>query len=257
MKKCIFSWFGFVMPLQERLTLIKKNNFDATCLWWEDEYYPESIPVDDMPVMVRKAGLDLDNIHCPYSDVNYLWSIDKRELEKTMQTYLKYVDSCNYHRIPVMVMHATNKNFVNKNLTIGISAFKELVKYAENKNVKIAIENTRDFEIIDTLLTNIESSHFGLCYDSSHDWIAEQSRGDLVKKWKHRLFATHLSDNDMIDDKHWIPGDGMVIWENIIPSILDSNLSCVTLELMSSKEKISDPDLFLSLAYKRLVNYLK
>ncbi len=33
----IFSWFGFVMPLSERLELIKKAGFDSTCLWWEDE----------------------------------------------------------------------------------------------------------------------------------------------------------------------------------------------------------------------------
>lgn len=31
----IFSWFGYVMPMKERLELIKKAGFDGVTIWWE------------------------------------------------------------------------------------------------------------------------------------------------------------------------------------------------------------------------------
>lgn len=34
----IFSWFSYPLPLQERLELIKNAGFDATALWWGDEF---------------------------------------------------------------------------------------------------------------------------------------------------------------------------------------------------------------------------
>ena len=36
----IFSWFGFVLPFEERITLIKEAGFTATSIWWEDEDAP-------------------------------------------------------------------------------------------------------------------------------------------------------------------------------------------------------------------------
>ena len=56
----IFSWFGFVMPLSERLELIKKAGFDSTCLWWEDEEGAYPVKKTDMPKMVRDFGLSLE-----------------------------------------------------------------------------------------------------------------------------------------------------------------------------------------------------
>ncbi|MPW26605.1 TIM barrel protein [Alkalibaculum sp. M08DMB] len=252
MKKCIFSWFGFIIPLPERLRLIKESNFDATCLWWEDETYPKIIKVDDMPNIVRDNGLSIDNIHCPYKDINKLWSHHKSERESVVDTYYKYIDACTKHNISNMVMHVTDEGFICERTSLGVESFLLLAKRAEENGINIAIENTRDMDIVDHILTEIKSNHLGLCYDSSHDWIYGQSEGELLEKWKHRLFCTHLSDNDRLDDRHWIVGDGEIVWDKIIANIINADIDYITMELMSSKEQISDPKIFLNTAYSRL-----
>lgn len=252
MKKCIFSWFGYVIPLPERLKLIKESGFDATCLWWEDETYPQVIPVDDMPNMVSDQGLLIDNIHCPYQDVNDLWSQDKGVRNKMIDRYYSYIEACAKHKISHMIMHATDEVYFFSEKSIGVNSLLSIAKRAQDYGVKVAIENTRDYQVIDFLLSEIGIDSLGLCYDSSHDWIYGQSEGILLNKWKQRLLCTHLSDNNRLEDKHWIPGDGQVKWNKIMHDILSSTIDCITMELMSSKVKISKPNLYLSTAYKRL-----
>lgn len=252
MKKCIFSWFGYVIPLPERLKLIKESGFDATCLWWEDETYPYTIPADKMPTIVNDQGLFIDNIHCPFQDVNELWSHDQRVRNKVIDTYYYYIDACAKHDIPHMIMHVTNEGYSCNQMSIGTNSLLTIAQRAQDQGIKIAIENTRDHHIVDFLLNEIELDSLGLCYDSSHDWIYGQSEGALLEKWKDRLHCTHLSDNNTIEDKHWIPGDGEVGWTKIMPDILSSSIECITLELMSSKEKISEPSIYLATAYERL-----
>lgn len=251
-KKCIFSWFGYIDPLGERLKMIKESGFDSTCLWWEDETYPKLIKVDEMPTIVRKNGLFIDNIHCPYIGINNIWSINTKERNIEIKKYKGYIDACKMHNIDRMVMHVTDEGVQITDKSIGIESIIEINKYARNNNIKVAIENTRDVDIINLLLETIPSNNLGLCYDSSHDWLMGQSKGAILEKWQERLFVTHLSDNDMSGDLHWIPMDGKVDWNYIMPIVKQTKIENVTLELMSSKNKINEPREFLKDALKSL-----
>ena len=257
MNKCIFSWFGFVLPLQERLILIKDTGFDATCLWWEDEVYPKTIPVDHMPAMVKDAGLFLDNIHCPYMGADRFWSESKSARQREIDTYYSYIEACAKHEIPHMIMHVNDEDPVIESTALGLDSMIHLVRRAEEYGVKLVIENTLNNDIIHMLLSEIPSKNLGLCYDSSHDWIQGQSYGDLLEKWKNRLYCTHLSDNNGKEDKHWIPGDGEVCWKKIIPNIINSQIDSITMELLSSKIKIEDPKEYLKTAYDSLEQIIK
>ena len=251
MKKCIFSWFGFVLPIPVRLELIKESGFEATCLWWEDETYPKTIKTNVMPEMVKNAGLSLDNIHCPYDGINSLWNGESSSKRQLIDMLLKCIDDCSKYKIKNMVVHVSDEGFEGVTLS-GIKSFEKLIKRAEDSGVQIALENTRDWDLIDFILNEIDSPLLGMCYDSSHDWITGQSKGELLKKWSHRLLCTHLSDNDTKEDRHWLPRDGEVDWMKIMPFVLESNIDSITMELLSSKRPIDEPDEYLDTAYHRL-----
>ena len=57
----IFSWFSYPLPLQKRLELIKNAGFDATSLWWGDEFEDKN----HQPEMARRLGLEIDYVHAP------------------------------------------------------------------------------------------------------------------------------------------------------------------------------------------------
>ncbi len=36
--------------------------------------------------------------------------------------------------------------------------------------------------------------------------------GDVVRDLGDRIFTLHLSDYDGVDEKHWVPGEGVIDW---------------------------------------------
>jgi len=69
----IFSWFGFELPLTERLKLIKETGFVSTSVWLgEEEELVKNGQKDSIPELVRSYGLFLENIHAPFNNLtNY------------------------------------------------------------------------------------------------------------------------------------------------------------------------------------------
>lgn len=65
----IFSWFSYPLPLKERLALIKDAGFEATSLWWGDEFGDKN----RQPETARRLGLDIDYVHAPFDNPNDLW----------------------------------------------------------------------------------------------------------------------------------------------------------------------------------------
>lgn len=255
----IFSWFGFIMPLSQRLELIKEAGFDTTSLWWEDEEGTCPIPTSKMPEMVKDAGLILENIHAPFVNLDEMWSESALTRKNLVEKHLRWLHDCAEFEIPIMVMHLTEGTKPPAPNKYGLESMATLVKAAEDLGVKIAIENTRRTDNVPFILSEIPSNNLGCCYDSSHDRLVQNRGETLLTDFGHRLLATHLADNDGSIDRHWLPGHGIVDWPKLgklFPQ--DSYQGCLTLEVVADeKEKQGTPEDFLKKAYGRIAGLRK
>jgi sugar phosphate isomerase/epimerase len=211
----IFSWFGFVLPLPERLKLIREAGFNATTLWWEDEIGSPDIKKEHMPNIVRDSGLILENIHIPYDNCDDLWSEQKPSRDAIVNKYISWLNDCAKYNIPMMVMHITDSINLPSPNQYGIDSIFRLLKVAEDLGVIIAIENTGREDYIYFVLSEIQSNYFGFCYDSSHNRIYSKNDLTLLEKFANCIVTTHLSDNDGSKDRHWLPGEGIIDWEKL------------------------------------------
>ncbi|PKM78046.1 MAG: sugar phosphate isomerase/epimerase [Firmicutes bacterium HGW-Firmicutes-15] len=249
----IFSWFGFVLPLPERLKLIKEAGFNATTLWWEDEIGSPNIKKDNMPNIVRDSGLVLENIHIPYDNCDNLWSENKSSRDAIVNKYTTWLNDCAKYNIPIMVMHITDSLNLPSPNQYGMDSISRLLKVAQDLDVIIAIENTGREDYISFVLSEIKSNYFGFCYDSSHNRIYSNNDLTLLKTFSNCMVATHLSDNDGNKDHHWLPGEGIIDWEkltNALPKLQYNGY--ITLEVYPTEQQLTNtPKLFLSKAYQR------
>ena len=261
MKTGIFNWFGYVMPVEERLKLIKEANFDNVMLWWEDESFPYFNDKKTFVSMAREFGLGVDNIHLPYDDCNLLWSDNIADREKHINQVLKWLDGCKESGADKVVMH-TNRSSISSlsngnsvDFGKGYKSFEKIVFLAEDIKIKIAIENTKQFRYTDFILTEFKSNYLGFCYDSSHDFINGESKGEILKKWKDRLFCVHLSDNDGLEDRHWLPKKGIVDFKSIVDIIKETSCDSLSMEVYPSEdEKHLTPTEFLKVACNKNKN---
>lgn len=251
MKLGIFSWFSYDLPIEERLRLIKGAGFDAASLWWGDENRHLQ------PDMARKIGLQIDNIHTPFTNPNDLW-LDTPAGDDYLNMIVACVEDCALHGIPVAVVHITGFRDVTDITQTGLDRIKRLVDFAENKDVRLAFENLMYLQHLDTVFEEIKSDHLGFCYDSGHEHCSRQVT-DCLSKYGDRLFAVHLDDNFGDHDTHLLPYDGTVNWNLIKEKLAKSKaLNYLTLEVdfnpkheKSQIYKGLSAEEFLAAAYER------
>jgi sugar phosphate isomerase/epimerase len=252
MEKGIYTWFGYLLRLEESLHMIKEAGFDAIMLWWGDtlaDYYGTK---DELARMVRQSGLALDNIHVPYEHVNGFWSDDAAAVAGLLTVYKGYVDDCVRYGFPAMVMHPEDYGKAAGVNERGLDAFAALCSYAEKKGVCIALENTVDNAYMRSVLAHKGCEGFAFCLDTSHAHLSKDQQ-ELMALYGDRLAYLHLSDNDASYDQHHLIGQGTVDWEAFARLLKNSGFNGrLSLEVVASSviKKQMDAKTFLDMAYE-------
>ncbi len=206
----MFAWFGYFMPLEERLAAIRDAGFDEVMLSWEDETAPVRIPKERFPELAARHHLGITNVHAPYMGYSRIWEKPPAENRAYLDRLIGYVADCARFAVPAIVVHTVDFELGPYVFDNGRAFFSELADAGEKYGVDIAVENvTRQF-LLKELLDAIDAQHFGLCYDVSHDYMLPCGRGRILKDYGSRLKALHFSDNDGHLDRHWIPGEGFL-----------------------------------------------
>jgi sugar phosphate isomerase/epimerase len=70
-----FSWFGYPMPIEDRLQLIREAGFDRVSIWLgnEEACVSEHRPAE-LCATAARLGLFVECAHAPYDDCNLLWN---------------------------------------------------------------------------------------------------------------------------------------------------------------------------------------
>jgi sugar phosphate isomerase/epimerase len=255
----MYAWFGYRLPLEQRLRFIAQAGFSTTCLWFgEEEDLFATNKADQMPSLARETGLSVDNIHAPFEECNALWSNSRSAEAAVIDPYSLALDYCRKHAIPMLVLHVSKGSNPPSPTQAGLQALEKLVKRAEGLGVSLAIENTRSPHHTDFVLSGIESDHLGLCYDSSHDFISGHPPGELLRRWGDRLLTTHLSDNNGINDDHYLPGEGCIDWDLIQEAFPgDRYPGSIMLEVVPQNNENMSVEQFVRAAYRKALGLRK
>lgn len=235
MKYSMFSWFGYFMPFSERIDAIKAAGFDEVMISWEDECEPYRLEKEKFPDIVRGRGLGITNIHAPFIGYNDIWEKKPSETKELLATFVSFVRDCHTFEIPAMVVHTNDLDLGDYQWENGLAFFSELAEAGEKYGVDIAIENVSRQFLLWKLLDAIKTPHFGMCYDSSHDYMLPCCRGKILKAYKNRIKALHLSDNDLHIDRHWVPGEGDIPFNEVIPEILSTGVDFISYEVIANE----------------------
>lgn len=248
-----FSWFGYELPLSERLRLIRKSGFSHTFLWMgNQEPMVESGRAHEMPGMAADAGLAVDHVHAPYDNANAFWSESPAERDAVIDENLKLIEYCGRHSISCIVLHLTKGPTPPPPRSEGLEIFRRLGEEAARSGIRLALENTRVTSRVDFILNELPLESLGLCYDSSHDTLYSSTPGAVLGKWAHRLITTHFSDTEGQADVHWLPMKGIVDWDAVSIAYPASYQGPVMIEAVP-EDPAQLPAEFLDDAYRTAV----
>ena len=177
--------------------------------------------------------------------LNYL-TPDLAEREKHITQLKKTIDDARELKISTVDIFAgrDSSKTIEDNLPSFKKVFTPLVKYAEDKGVKLAIENCPMLKwpsgtniaispsVWEKIFNLIPSDILGLCFDPSHFIWQGIDYIKAMKKFGTKIFHVHAKDAEVLKDKlaiegifgegWWrdrIPGWGEVDWQAFITAL--------------------------------------
>lgn len=212
----------------ETIDAIKNAGFENVFIqWYNEDWVPSQ---EEQLKYIREKGLNVIFAHLGYQNINDLW-LENDDGDKLVDRYKNDIKVCKDNDIPMVIMHLTSKSVAPRYNETGLKRLQKIVDYAQDLNIKVAFENTKIKGYLDYVIQNIDNENVGICFDAGHYHAHFNDEFDF-SKFKNRIFAIHLHDNDKSSDQHLIPFDGTLDWNNVIKNLKDCNYNGpITLEL--------------------------
>jgi len=133
--------------------------------------------------------------------------------------------------IPILVFHASAEPVLPAERALrmerAMEGFRIIGEKAQETGRRIAIEylprtclgNTTE-ELL-ALVSRLGDETFGVCLDVNHLMDRYAELPQIVRNLGKHLIATHISDCDAADEKHWLPGQGVLNWPGFMQALSD------------------------------------
>ena len=206
----------------------------------------------------EKLGLELEEIHAPFKDINRIWYDDEHG-EEPFRMMMDSLEFCAEHKVPVMVIHESAGRVAPNMSNAALRRFRTLFETANEKGVKIAVENVRRTNYIARIFHENRDIPVYYCWDSGHE-LCYTPGVNHVALFPEKLICTHIHDNMGIymNDDHILPFDGNTDWKKKAECIKASGYKgSLTLEINRDAPQYTDmtDEQYVRLAYERLYRF--
>jgi sugar phosphate isomerase/epimerase len=177
----------------------------------------------------NKAGVKVWSIHLPFSRTLDVSLIDSTGRINAIREFLDIITICKILNPTVYVIHPSAEPIEDserpQRIENSIMSLKIINDEVKKQGAKLAVEclprtclgNTSS-ELLQTV--NAVNDGIGICFDSNH--LLKENPEDFIAKTGHLITTVHMSDYDGIDERHWLPGKGVINWNNVIHELVKS-----------------------------------
>ena len=205
------------------------------------EMNPKLFEVEDreaktaaLKAMLDRRGIPVTTVHALSAGANGLASLDD-SLQDALNAVRVALDLAAEFGAKAVVVHAgvgaadpeERRRLLDQARrsleVIGEQCVKAGKRVAVERLPRMSLGNSVD-ELLQ-LLDGLDENVFGVCMDTNHLMDRPHALPDEVRRLGHRLTATHLSDYDGVDEKHELPGTGVVDWGAFMAALADIGYS--------------------------------
>ena len=101
----------------------------------------------------------------------------------------------------------------------------EMAEVVQQRSVRLVVELLprtclgRTVAELEELLDGLDRETFGVCLDTNHNMDRWAEMPDCARALGDRLWELHISDYDGVDEKHQMPGEGVLDWGAIVAAL--------------------------------------
>lgn len=182
---------------------------------------------------VKKAAdaseITLWSMHLPMSRYLDISSLDRENNKAAIAAYQELFARGAEIGIGIYVMHPTSTpepildEERAEKIKHAMDCLNILAEAASQKGVQIALENLPRTCLCHTSAEHLEllSAHekLGACFDLNH--CLKENTTDFLRAIGDRVITVHVSDRDGINERHWVPGEGIVDWPELMQAFAE------------------------------------
>ena len=195
-------------------------------------YFVQPGWVDRVRETLAEANIVINSVHAPFSNEVDISRCDDGGQEYALSEIAKSMEMARQLGAGILVVHASAEPIEQEaraaRFAQSAQGLSSLVKISKSSGVQIAVEllpRTCLGNMAEELMCLVEEhppDNVGICLDTNH--LADaQKLPEYVEILQPRLITTHISDYDSIDERHWMPFQGVVDWGAFAHALYQAN----------------------------------
>lgn len=171
---------------------------------------------------LKETGLRFNNVHLPYGadwDISVLDEEKRQSVLKNVKTAVDWIEPFAPY---CYVIHGSSGPVMDDERDMRLIQLEksvwELQKYTATP---MAVENMPRTGILNTSAEMAEfASRVGkveFCLDVNH--FLRETPEDAILRIGDKVITTHISDHNFVDERHWLPGKGLIAWQRVINAL--------------------------------------
>ena len=173
----------------------------------------------------KKYGVELYSFHLPFMPFDQI-DISRPDIAEKSVEYLKgYIENGTKIGIDKYIIHPSGEPIAEEDrqmrMAISKKSLSALAEYAHERGAVICVENLprtclgRDSKDVLELLS--ANDKLVACFDTNH--LLGENPIEFIKAVGDKIVTLHVSDYDFKNERHWLPGEGMVDWNSILAAL--------------------------------------
>ena len=187
--------------------------------------YPEA-DFKEFSAVAKRHGLDIASIHLPIAPQQVFDVTNKIATDGAMKFQSEVIKrACEDMGVKHIVIHSGGEPLAEEERAERMQRAGEklpkLADVAAPYGADICIEGLprtclgRDSDEILAMLAY--DDRLRVCFDANH--LFREKEVDFIRKIGKKIATTHISDRDDINERHWLPGEGIVDWVGVIDAL--------------------------------------
>jgi len=187
----------------------------------------------EFKAMLADTGKKVISFHIPFSGVDDLSNPDETTRKWAISRFRAHYPVIREFGCKFIVLHPSTEIRTNvkaerdERINCLRKSLREVEGELKELNVQLALEFLPRLCIgnkladMDQILEGMDLNIFGVCFDVNHIMNQFPLIPEITRKLGKRLFTTHISDYNGIDECHWLPGMGVIDWQGFVEALRD------------------------------------
>ena len=258
MRPAICAAIDYCLPFAKAQPLIRGAGFDCISLGARPEHSGYDAPEGRRRIrqLTEQYGLSIDSVHAPFPEGDRLCSLVEAERQASVRHCETAIEAAHELQVGIVVVHLNTVDDPDRQQMMmdqGIRSVERLARYASERGVRIALENSwgQAYAVmLERVMASADPQAVGFCYDSGHENVNRAGFPELLEHGP-RLLTVHLHDN-CGEDTHVLPYEGDIDWALLMELLRGLGYSGnLLLEAGIANSRFKDPAVFVQEAWAR------